>query len=72
MANSSQTQASGHGIAHGHGTASVAALALGAIGVVFGDIGTSPLYTLKEAFGRRNVSHWGTKSRTHPRVRSGT
>ncbi len=27
------------------------ALALGAIGVVFGDLGTSPLYTLKEAFG---------------------
>lgn len=26
-------------------------LMLGAIGVVFGDIGTSPLYTLKEAFG---------------------
>src|SRR5258707_9424575 len=27
-----------------------AALVLGAIGVVFGDIGTSPLYALKEAF----------------------
>lgn len=27
------------------------ALALGALGVVFGDIGTSPLYTLKEVFG---------------------
>ncbi len=26
-------------------------LALGAVGVVFGDIGTSPLYTMKEAFG---------------------
>jgi len=26
------------------------ALALGAIGVVFGDIGTSPLYTLRECF----------------------
>lgn len=26
------------------------ALALGAIGVVFGDIGTSPLYTMREAF----------------------
>src|SRR5687767_14406170 len=26
------------------------ALVLGAIGVVFGDIGTSPLYTIKEAF----------------------
>jgi KUP system potassium uptake protein len=31
----------------GHGT-SLAALALCALGVVFGDIGTSPLYTLKE------------------------
>ena len=29
---------------------SVSALIVGAIGVVFGDIGTSPLYTLKEAF----------------------
>ena len=29
---------------------SAAALALGAIGVVFGDIGTSPLYAMKEAF----------------------
>src|SRR3990167_839478 len=28
-------------------------LVLGAIGVVFGDIGTSPLYTLKEAFGEK-------------------
>lgn len=28
----------------------VAALTLGAIGVVYGDIGTSPLYTLKEVF----------------------
>ena len=26
------------------------ALALGALGVVFGDIGTSPLYALKESF----------------------
>jgi KUP system potassium uptake protein len=45
----------GQGAAHpqapaqhaGHGT-SVASLALCALGVVFGDIGTSPLYTLKE------------------------
>ena len=28
-------------------------LAIGAIGVVFGDIGTSPLYTIKEAFGHQ-------------------
>ena len=29
------------------------ALVVGAIGVVFGDIGTSPLYTIKEAFGHQ-------------------
>ena len=34
-----------------HGRVSAASLVTGAIGVVFGDIGTSPLYTLKEAFG---------------------
>ena len=32
-----------------HGTA---ALTIGAIGVVYGDIGTSPLYTVKEIFGQ--------------------
>ena len=26
-------------------------LVIGAIGVVYGDIGTSPLYTMREAFG---------------------
>ena len=26
-------------------------LVVGAIGVVYGDIGTSPLYTMREAFG---------------------
>ncbi|MFO1320714.1 MAG: potassium transporter Kup [Burkholderiales bacterium] len=36
--------------AHPH-KSSAYALALGALGVVFGDIGTSPLYTMKEAFG---------------------
>ena len=29
---------------------SLAALTLGALGVVYGDIGTSPLYTMKEVF----------------------
>jgi len=33
-----------------HGQASFRTMMLGAIGVVFGDIGTSPLYTIKEAF----------------------
>ncbi len=35
---------------HGHGNQTTAALAIGAIGVVFGDIGTSPLYTMELAF----------------------
>ncbi|TAK40136.1 MAG: potassium transporter Kup [Lysobacteraceae bacterium] len=39
-----------HKRAHAHGNTGLAGLILGAIGVVFGDIGTSPLYTLKEAF----------------------
>ncbi len=36
--------------ANGHGKVGLAGLIVGAIGVVFGDIGTSPLYTLREAF----------------------
>ncbi len=32
------------------GKSGIAALTLGAIGVVYGDIGTSPLYTMKEVF----------------------
>ncbi|MFH0302004.1 potassium transporter Kup [Bradyrhizobium sp. 31Argb] len=39
--------ASGHGEAHS--TAGFGALTLGSIGVVYGDIGTSPLYALREA-----------------------
>jgi KUP system potassium uptake protein len=39
--------ASAHNAAHGQG--SFYALALGAVGVVFGDIGTSPLYAMREA-----------------------
>ncbi len=34
----------------GHRPQALAALTLGAIGVVYGDIGTSPLYTVKEVF----------------------
>ena len=36
-------------------TSSLAALTLGAIGVVYGDIGTSPLYALKEVFAHGRV-----------------
>ena len=34
----------------GHANVGMAALVAGAVGVVFGDIGTSPLYTIKEMF----------------------
>jgi KUP system potassium uptake protein len=33
-----------------HGRAGFGTMMLGAIGIVFGDIGTSPLYTIKEMF----------------------
>ncbi|MEY4563969.1 MAG: hypothetical protein RLZZ618_3246 [Pseudomonadota bacterium] len=36
-------------------SSNLAALTLGAIGVVYGDIGTSPLYALKEVFGHGRV-----------------
>ena len=39
-------------ISHGHGHAqgSLAKLSIGAIGIVFGDIGTSPIYAFRETF----------------------
>src|SRR6201994_3599617 len=42
-----ETAANGHGQVHS--TASLKALLIGSIGVVYGDIGTSPLYALREA-----------------------
>ena len=36
---------------------SLRALAIGAVGVVFGDIGTSPLYTLQEVFSEKYGLH---------------
>ncbi|MBX3713405.1 MAG: potassium transporter Kup [Lysobacter sp.] len=45
---SQETANPGHG--HGGHRAGTAALVVGAIGVVFGDIGTSPLYAIREAF----------------------
>jgi KUP system potassium uptake protein len=41
------------GQSHGSTAKPTLPLLVGAIGVVFGDIGTSPLYTLKEAFGKQ-------------------
>lgn len=38
-----------NGFGHTHSTAGFKALTLGSIGVVYGDIGTSPLYALREA-----------------------
>ena len=55
MSSTSHQHDSGHAT-HGHAPpGSGMALMIGAIGVVFGDIGTSPLYTLKEAFSE----HYG-------------
>ena len=51
--------ANGHGEAHS--TASFRALMLGSIGVVYGDIGTSPLYALREAIVAAS-GHAGTAS----------
>ncbi|MGN6104241.1 MAG: potassium transporter Kup [Kofleriaceae bacterium] len=45
----------GHGVGHhAHDKKALAWLSLGALGVVYGDIGTSPLYALKECFGAVN------------------
>ncbi len=51
--NDAQTQNSGHNNHEGHG--SFLTLALGSIGVVFGDIGTSPFYAMRESI--HHASH---------------
>ena len=57
-ATSSPQAKTGHSGEHGHGKAAgLPALVAGAVGVVFGDIGTSPLYTIKEMFH----PHFGLK-----------
>src|SRR5215213_6730668 len=43
------SNAAANGHADAHSTAGFKALLLGSIGVVYGDIGTSPLYALREA-----------------------
>jgi KUP system potassium uptake protein len=44
-----QTAAASHGVEAEHSDKHFWALAVGSIGVVYGDIGTSPLYALREA-----------------------
>ncbi len=50
-----------HAVEGGHGPrgAGFATLAIGSIGVVFGDIGTSPLYAFKEALSEVGLSRVG-------------
>ena len=59
--------------AHGHGHGDVTgkkllALGLGAVGVVFGDIGTSPLYTLKECAHVLHAHVGGDNGITHNEI----
>ena len=41
--------------AHGHAQGSLPKLAVGAIGIVFGDIGTSPIYAFRETFSGHHL-----------------
>ena len=50
MSDAASASAEGSLAPHGHDRQSLAKLAVGAIGVVFGDIGTSPLYAFRETF----------------------
>lgn len=49
MSDATAQSRDGHSSGHAH-SGSKAALAVGAIGIVFGDIGTSPLYAFRETF----------------------
>jgi KUP system potassium uptake protein len=44
-----------HDAAEGHSHGSLTKLAIGAIGIVFGDIGTSPIYAFRETFAGHHV-----------------
>lgn len=55
-ANDAIEDGAGHAASPAHGSrAALPALALAALGIVFGDIATSPLYALQEAFGAHGV-----------------
>ena len=60
MSDTSQHDASTHHPTP-HGKAGLAALVVAAVGVVFGDIGTSPLYTIQEMFS----PHYGLTPDPH-------
>jgi len=56
MADNDQPTGAGHAAADGHHPREGALrLAVGAIGVVFGDIGTSPLYAFRETFAGHHI-----------------
>ena len=50
MSESQQTSVDEIQPEHGHRKASLATMCVGAVGVVFGDIGTSPIYAFRETF----------------------
>ncbi|HTL37051.1 MAG TPA: potassium transporter Kup [Kofleriaceae bacterium] len=49
---------------HPHSRKELTWLSLGALGVVYGDIGTSPLYAMKECFTHENPHHAAVESGT--------
>lgn len=58
---SSPPHENGHSAHTGHGKAGFWALALGSMGVVYGDIGTSPLYAFREALTAAGAAHGGVQ-----------
>src|SRR2546421_5660614 len=64
VATSAADTPAANGHAEAHSTATFKALMLGSIGVVYGDIGTSPLYALREAV----VAASGTSSDAAPQA----
>ena len=59
MSDASSSGGAAHAAGDKPGTARFWALALGSVGVVFGDIGTSPLYAFKESIHHMNVARGG-------------
>ena len=45
-----------------------AAVVVGALGVVFGDLRTSPIYTIQTVFNPADCSLWGSTSTIFPRT----